>query len=572
MSEGGVDWVALGAALTDFQAFPGRHALVLREPAILFEHTTDILSLAAGRGVEGLPADAELEAHLREAARFFVRVALLRQGADHFTVLGLTPGFDPATLRDHYRMLIRLTHPDFSAEGAAWPADAATRINLANDVLSSDDRRAAYVQTLNRPVPRPPTPVPRRWGPARDQWSEAGPKRWPAVAVGAAVVALLGVWLWPSQTPQERLAKLAQASEAEARAAAEAASKRVASEAAVALAAPPTRAVGTVPDEGQTPSTLQLSQTLGGSSTPVHKNRLPETSKHADAEAASGSARAPMAAARRDDTLRDDVVAAIRSVDVAPRAAGRPAVPVTPQAKGMPPSETSRVRSGARENLPAPVLLPTPALAMSALAATPPSAPLPVPAPVVRAPSSPPVAAPASPAQLTVATGIAVPPPIPPTPAPAAVAAPVAPPVPVAAVVPTTAAVITSAVAATGRAPRMADIQPLLGQLLGALQSGRGEVATRLVDGSARGAGSEGFARAYDRTVAGARILRVGPVKFAGRSVGDQLVVDGVVQLQVQTQDDVLASGQRDLVLGATFAYRGGRPVMTGLTSGDGGR
>jgi hypothetical protein len=43
---------------------------------------------------------------------------MLRPGADHYTLLGLKPAFDSATLRDHYRMLMRLTHPDFSGGGA----------------------------------------------------------------------------------------------------------------------------------------------------------------------------------------------------------------------------------------------------------------------------------------------------------------------------------------------------------------------------------------------------------------------------------------------------------------------
>jgi hypothetical protein len=238
----------LADALLDFQDRPGRHAVALREPRVLFERITDVLALASGRSVEGLPADPEAVDALRDAARFFVRTALLRPGADHFSLLGLSPGFDPATLREHYRMLIRMTHPDFaSAAGVAWPADAATRINLANDVLSSDERREAYAQSLQRPrTAGGPSPAPARW--AKDPWhAEPSGKRWPAVAAGVGVLALLGFWLWPSQTPQERLARLAAEAQEQELAAQQAAKEAQTAQVAAAARAPvaPTPAVPT---------------------------------------------------------------------------------------------------------------------------------------------------------------------------------------------------------------------------------------------------------------------------------------------------------------------------------------
>lgn len=78
MSETGVrerlsveQWGVLASLLLDFQAYPGRYAVVMREPRLLFERATEILMLAAGRAVEGLPEEPELETRLREAARFF---------------------------------------------------------------------------------------------------------------------------------------------------------------------------------------------------------------------------------------------------------------------------------------------------------------------------------------------------------------------------------------------------------------------------------------------------------------------------------------------------------------------
>lgn len=130
-------------ALLDFERMPGRYPLGLREPRVLFEHMHTVMMLACGRPVPELAAHAQEESAedaLRRASRFFIRTALLRPGADHLTVLGLSTGFNAETLRDHYRMMIRMTHPDFAAadgEGNIWPADAAQRINAANDALQT---------------------------------------------------------------------------------------------------------------------------------------------------------------------------------------------------------------------------------------------------------------------------------------------------------------------------------------------------------------------------------------------------------------------------------------------------
>lgn len=146
------DWSSLLPALLDFERSPGRYRVVLREPRPLFEHTLAVLQLAVGRSVDGLADLAQEPAQtdeLKRAARFFVRTVLLRPGVDHYTLLGLAPGCEADELREHYRLMIRLTHPDFAAgSGEAWPADAATRINQANDVLSSFERRSDYNAAL----------------------------------------------------------------------------------------------------------------------------------------------------------------------------------------------------------------------------------------------------------------------------------------------------------------------------------------------------------------------------------------------------------------------------------------
>ncbi len=145
-------WASLLPALLDFERSPGRYPVGLREPRPLFECIDSVMLLASGRTPPGLPATPWNEAELRRAARYFVRRVMLRPGADPFTVLGLRPDFEPAQLRAHYRLMIRLTHPDFSAAGGGpWPADAATRVNRAKELLSSPQQRARFTAALRLP-------------------------------------------------------------------------------------------------------------------------------------------------------------------------------------------------------------------------------------------------------------------------------------------------------------------------------------------------------------------------------------------------------------------------------------
>lgn len=184
-------------ALLEFEQAPGRYAVARREPAVLFDHLDTVLRLASDRPADGLGAEAASALHVRRAARFFVRSVMLRPGADHYTVLGLTGTSPPETRRYHYRMMMRLVHPDFSRADEAWPADAATRINLANDVLSSPERRQRYDASRARApspaqAPARDTPRPR---PAKGPLARL--LTWRRALVAVAVLLLAGlVWLF----------------------------------------------------------------------------------------------------------------------------------------------------------------------------------------------------------------------------------------------------------------------------------------------------------------------------------------------------------------------------------------
>lgn len=190
------------AALQEFEHLPGRFAVAMREPRILFEQAGLVLLLAAGRKPAGMAGS--VEPHVCQAARFFVRTVMLRPGVDFYTLLGLPQVFEPDMLREHYRLMIRMTHPDFMVSGVSWPADAAARINQAHDVLASDAKRAAYRATLDGARAKAVSPGLTAHGPRPRARAEAKSRREPigktlGLAAAVAFLTLSAIFLsWPS--------------------------------------------------------------------------------------------------------------------------------------------------------------------------------------------------------------------------------------------------------------------------------------------------------------------------------------------------------------------------------------
>jgi hypothetical protein len=144
---------AVEKALLDYHQSPGRFTLARRQPSLLYTAIKDVLQFASGR-----PADAggaPPSPHVRRAACFFIRSALLYPDADPYALLGLERDADAAAVKDRYRMMMRLMHPDFASAmaSAPWPADAATRVNRAYEILSSPQRRAAYDEASTPAAP-----------------------------------------------------------------------------------------------------------------------------------------------------------------------------------------------------------------------------------------------------------------------------------------------------------------------------------------------------------------------------------------------------------------------------------
>ncbi len=134
---------------------------------------------------------------LRDAARFCIQQWCLVRGADPYRVLGVTPDVPPEKIKEHYRLLMRLFHPDRAAGQKTWTDHYASRVTEAWTALSRLQDRAApdsqscppYVpiQDAIRPVAERPAERPgslanryrpeqrlrarRRWAPHLLVWS-----------------------------------------------------------------------------------------------------------------------------------------------------------------------------------------------------------------------------------------------------------------------------------------------------------------------------------------------------------------------------------------------------------------
>lgn len=498
-------------SLFDFEARPGRYAIARREPRVLFERTYEVLTLACGRALGGIDLEPATAAAAHKAARFFVRSVLLRPGSDPYTVLGVTRDAPPSVLRDHYRLLMRLTHPDFlEANERSWPVDAATRINQAYDALSAPDRRREIDQAvlkaafsdpavasplLRRPATRPNRARARTSGrraalvasmvsAARKgatalvdraqhfSFTRAYLPMWSA-AFGVAGLGIVLLWLWSAADSRE------------------------------ITVGPPPEAVARV------------------ERTPVRQSQL--VASAADSERAA----VPV------ELAQTEIPAA-----TFPPASSKPAIAV----------ERASAAVASREPVPSTVAFPVTrvepiASPLLKIDTTVDRFPAPVDLPV-----QPPAAAPIAPSPQQTVQTVAV-----------AVAAPS---------LVSTVPVITSPIAPAAPRIGMADVQSALTSVVGAIQSGRGEDALQWLDRSARRSdAATGFVQAYNRMRSGAKVIGVGQVSFRGISLSDQFVVDGTVQLFVQDENQRTIA--REFKMKAHFISRDGNPILTQLSAAD---
>ena len=116
-------------------------------------------------------------------------------------------------------------------------------------------------------------------------------------------------------------------------------------------------------------------------------------------------------------------------------------------------------------------------------------------------------------------------------------------------------------------APTLAQVQPVLSQLMGSLPGARGEHLAYWIDADFRAHPDTGrFVNRFNQLLAGQRVTQLGQVRFSSRTQGVQLVVDGVIVLH--TQDMNNEARVRDLHLRAFFQPHEGRTALTQLVAG----
>lgn len=134
---------------------PLRYQEVLPQQAELPEGAGTLLRIAGGDaslaekfcGALGSGAG-----ELQDAAVFFMKQVFFAPGADHYRVLGLNRQAGAEQIKEHYRLLMRLFHPDREESREAWTDVFASRVNQAYTVLRNPEQRGLYDASLGEAV------------------------------------------------------------------------------------------------------------------------------------------------------------------------------------------------------------------------------------------------------------------------------------------------------------------------------------------------------------------------------------------------------------------------------------
>ena len=164
-----------------------------------------VLKFALGRFSHGWHRDLSQhdQQELIEAARAFVRQVCLWERATHYQVLCLEPSAGRDAIRENYRLLMALIHPDRQEAAHEWPTGCAQRVNEAYATLSEGHARATYDAGLRRArVAAPFEPAALSVPRSATNAGRGGYLR-PALVVSGVVAALFVVqsW-WVSDVPQ----------------------------------------------------------------------------------------------------------------------------------------------------------------------------------------------------------------------------------------------------------------------------------------------------------------------------------------------------------------------------------
>jgi hypothetical protein len=197
---------AVAAQLLEFLREPARYrpAWIHGEAPLPEGHV--VLKFALGRFSPGWRRD--LSKHdkdaLVEAAQAFVRQVCLWERSTHYQVLGLAPGAPPDDVRENYRLLMALLHPDRQPGSVAvqWPTGCAQRVNEAYATLSDPRLRAQYDGVLEHSHPAIELHLPLPQGSVVRRRRGSSYFRSFAVVSGVIVTLFLVQAWWVDDTPR----------------------------------------------------------------------------------------------------------------------------------------------------------------------------------------------------------------------------------------------------------------------------------------------------------------------------------------------------------------------------------
>ncbi len=140
-----------------------------------FADFLDVLSKREGhevwieyKGIQGATSQ-----ELREAGVFLVKRILFVDDADHYRLFGLESTATIQEIRERYRLLIGLFHPDRRSFGDDWNELYAPKINDAYNILKNPEKRRGYDEDVGLYTPA----TPREVGSETLYWGDAGKQR-----------------------------------------------------------------------------------------------------------------------------------------------------------------------------------------------------------------------------------------------------------------------------------------------------------------------------------------------------------------------------------------------------------
>ncbi|MBK6395433.1 MAG: DnaJ domain-containing protein [Betaproteobacteria bacterium] len=125
---------------------PSRYRTEARGPDASLVDTDVVLRLAQGRRVElgGPTIEGTDTVALRDAAVGYLREVFFRPDASPYQTLGLAPDASQDAIKERFRLLMLLVHPDRQGAGPAWPDRCASQANQAYAILRDPGSRAAF--------------------------------------------------------------------------------------------------------------------------------------------------------------------------------------------------------------------------------------------------------------------------------------------------------------------------------------------------------------------------------------------------------------------------------------------